>query len=123
MNMKVLYLIHYVPLEFMSWTIMSDTWIQQLSKPQSYVSLTAMTVIDDYECFGYKSSFLSKPKTFTITVMADIGCQSCLTGIRVVNHLGLTECNLIPVAMKMHAINNKNKDPGCCHTLLLWQNL
>ena len=39
--------------------------------------------------------------------MADTGCQSCLTGIKIVKRLGLHEKDLIPVKMKMHAANNK----------------
>ena len=40
--------------------------------------------------------------------MADTGCQSCLVGIEVINRLGLTHKDLIPVTMKMHVANNKD---------------
>ncbi|CAH3041519.1 unnamed protein product [Pocillopora meandrina] len=39
--------------------------------------------------------------------MADTGCQSCLASIKVIRRLGLCESDLIPVTMKMHAVNNK----------------
>ena len=38
--------------------------------------------------------------------MADTGCQSCLASITVIRRLGLCESDLIPVTMKMHAVNN-----------------
>lgn len=38
--------------------------------------------------------------------MADTGCQSCLASIKVIRRLGLCESDLIPVTMKMHAVNN-----------------
>ena len=39
--------------------------------------------------------------------MADTGCQSCLAGINAIKVLGLTEKDLIPVSMRMHAANNR----------------
>ena len=38
--------------------------------------------------------------------MADTGCQSCLAGSKVVRRLGVTTENLIPVSLKMHAVDN-----------------
>ena len=38
--------------------------------------------------------------------MADTGCQSCLAGVNILHPLGLTEDDLIPITMKMHAANN-----------------
>ena len=38
--------------------------------------------------------------------MADTGCQSCLASIQVIRRLGLSERDLIPVTMQMHAVNN-----------------
>ena len=37
--------------------------------------------------------------------MADTGCQSRLCGLPVMNKLGISEKNLIPVTMRMHAAN------------------
>ena len=39
--------------------------------------------------------------------MADTGCQSCLAGVKSLDHLGITLQDLIPVSLKMHAANNK----------------
>jgi len=42
----------------------------------------------------------------SIPALADTGCQSCLTGLKVVQRLGLREEQLIPVTMRMHGANN-----------------
>jgi len=42
-----------------------------------------------------------------MSAMADTGCQSCLTGIKVIQQLGLHQSDLIPVSMRMHAANNQ----------------
>ena len=38
--------------------------------------------------------------------MADTGCQSCLAGIEILDRLGITLQELLPVTLKMHAVNN-----------------
>jgi hypothetical protein len=38
--------------------------------------------------------------------MADTGCQSCLASLKIIQHLGLREKDLIPVTMRMYAANN-----------------
>lgn len=40
--------------------------------------------------------------------MADAGCQSCLTGLKIMKKLGLSTRDLIPVDIKMHATDNHN---------------
>ena len=46
------------------------------------------------------------PRTASLPAMADTGCQICLAGVSILHPLGLTEDDLIPVTMKMHAANN-----------------
>ena len=84
---------------------LSDTWINKGSKPQPYISLTAKVALEDYNALGFRQP--ADTNTVAISAMADTGCQSCLTGIRIVKRLGLHEKDLIPVKMKMHAANNK----------------
>jgi len=98
---KVLTLDHHL------YNDMTETWIRQPSKPQPYVNVTVQATVEDYEGLGYKSLFPFKPRTVLVPAMADTGCQSCLAGIKVLHKLGLTERNLIPVTLKMHAANNK----------------
>ena len=43
----------------------------------------------------------------TVPAIADTGCQSCLTGLKVINRLGLGKSDLIPVTMKMQTANNE----------------
>ena len=59
---------------------------------------------EDYERFGFK---LRTPQSQILTyAMADTGCQSCLAGLKVIQRLGLTAKDLIPVRLKMHAADN-----------------
>ena len=100
-EMKVFNLDHHMYNE------LSDTWVRQTSRPQPFINVTVQALLEDYESLGYKSMLTFTPKSATIPAMADTGCQSCLAGIKAIYRLGLTERNLIPVTMKMHAANNK----------------
>ena len=53
---------------------------------------------------GYQLS--SSPTPAALPAMVDTGWQSCLAGIKVLRHLGMSTADLIPVNMKMHAANN-----------------
>ena len=43
----------------------------------------------------------------TVPTIADTGCQSCLTGLKVIHRLGLGKSDLVPVTMKMQTANNE----------------
>ena len=72
---------------------------------QSTTPLTLTTTVHpaDYQALGFPF-----PTTPLISVMADTGCQSWLTSLQVIQRLGLTKHNLIPVTMHMYAANNNN---------------
>ena len=99
---KVINLDHHV------YDNLKDTWTKKSSQPQPYVSVSVETNVEDYKSLGYTSIFPSKPRTITISAMADTDCQSCLTVIKIAHRLGLNERNLILVTLKMHAANNRN---------------
>ena len=84
---------------------MCERWIRQKSKSQPFVKVNVAIHPKDYQDFGFTR--MKSTLTTTTYAMADTGCQSCLAGIKAVRHLGLTEKDLIPVSMKMHAANNK----------------
>ena len=84
---------------------LSDTWVKQTSKPQPFVNLNVAALNTDYENLGFKLK--SPTRRVVIPAMADTGCQSCLASIKVIQRLGLRTCDLIPVTLKMHAVNNK----------------
>ena len=84
---------------------LSDRWTRQASRPQPYIRLTLSVKADDYADLGFELQANTKP--LTSSVMADTGCQSCLAGIQVIQHLGLTRAALIPVTMKMNAANEE----------------
>ena len=83
---------------------LTDTWTRQSSKPQPFINITASISPSDYSALGFPTTVT--PKSTTLSVMADTGCQSCLAGIKAINRLGVTSKDLIPVTMRMHAANN-----------------
>ena len=80
-------------------------WVKKNSQPQPYINLRVKILPEDYKALGVTLN--AHPKTVVLPAMADTGCQSCLTGIKVIHRLGLLQTDLIPVTMKMHAANNK----------------
>ena len=84
---------------------MSETWRKGKSQPQPFVNLTIQASHRDYKALGF--TLRTPSKSINVSAMADTGCQSCLAGICILYRLGLTESDLIPVAMRMHAANNK----------------
>ena len=94
-----------IPLDHHVYDELSKSWIQRNSKPQPFLNVTVQTCAQDYPELGlddYKVSSLAA----SIPALADTGCQSCLTGLKVVQRLGLREEQLIPVTMRMHGANN-----------------
>ena len=86
---------------------MSDTWVKRQSQPQPFISIVVKVVEDDYNQLGFRNRFKVPQNPVVVPAMADTGCQSCLAGIKVLHKIGLGQCDLIPVNMKMHAANNK----------------
>ena len=84
---------------------LSDTWTRTHSIPQPFADLTVSTSPDDYSDLGFNVNI--KPKSAIVSCMADIGCQSCLSGMKTISRLGIGTNKLIPVTLKMHAANNK----------------
>ncbi|GFS27732.1 hypothetical protein ElyMa_005298700 [Elysia marginata] len=85
---------------------MSQTWMKKGSQPQPFVTLTIQASHRDYKALGF--TLHTPSKTIKQSAMADTGCQSCLAGIIVLYRLGLTQSDLIPVTMRMHAADNKD---------------
>ncbi len=84
----------------------TDKWYKRSSKPQPYIRLRTSIKREDYNHFGY---VLRMPPQHTfISAMADTGCQSCLAGLNIVNKLGLSTADLLPVSLKMHAADDRD---------------
>ena len=81
-----------------------DQWSKQTSQSQPFIKLQTTVHSEDYAALGFKVKI--SPRTASLPAMADTGCQSCLAGVNILHPLGLTEDDLIPVTMKMHAANN-----------------
>lgn len=82
---------------------MCDRWCRQQSRSQPYVNVQMSTNEADYNALGF--TLTCTPKSCTVLGMADTGCQSCLCGLQVIHKLGISERDLLPVTMRMHAAN------------------
>ena len=81
-----------------------DQWSKQTSQSQSFIKLQTTVHPGNYAALGFKVKI--SPRTTSLPAMAVTDCQSCLAGVNILHPLGLTEDDLIPVTMKMHAANN-----------------
>ena len=84
---------------------MCDKWTRRPSNPQLYICLTLTIERDDYKALGL--DLRKRYRAVTLPTMADTGCQSCLSGVRVAQQMGLSTEHLIPVSMTMRAANNE----------------
>ena len=84
----------------------SDEWLRRSSRSQLFVRLSVEVQKEAYKHFGFHLSTPSS--TISIDAMADTGCQSCLAGFKLVEKLGLSSKDLIPVNMRMHSADNHN---------------
>ncbi len=71
-------------------------WLKRHSKVQPHIMLRANVLQEDYDHFGIpmKATLVQS----TLSVIADTGCQSCLAGLKVINKLGISMKDLIPVS-------------------------
>ena len=97
--------------QLMASLLATERWVQKPSQAQPFLVLTATAHPDDYRALGFKP-VVSKPHTAQLTTMADTGCQSCLAGMKMIHLLGLSESDLLPVTLHMHAANNGIKILG-----------
>ena len=84
---------------------MCDKWTKRASSPQPYINLTLTNEREDYKALGL--DLLKRTRAVSLPVMADTGCQRCLVGIGVIQQMGLSTMDFIPVSMKMKAAKNK----------------
>ena len=82
---------------------MYDQWFRGSPKAHPYIKLNTTVHPDDYAKLGFN---LNGPaRSSTISIMTDTGSQCCLASSHLLHELGLTEGDLIPVKMEMHATN------------------
>ena len=84
---------------------LSKSWIQRNSKPQPFLNVTVQTCDQDYSDLDLDDHKVSSLAA-SIPALADTGCQSCLTELKVVQRLGLREEQRIPVTLRMHGASN-----------------
>ena len=95
----------FIALDHHLYDQVSNSWLNQSSKPQPYMKLGVDVLVDDYKHFGFEYLLTHPTKHADIMCMADTGCQSCLASIKAISRLGIKRQELIPVTMKMHAAN------------------
>ena len=83
----------------------SDAWLNRASQPQPTIQVQASLHPDDYSSLGYQLP--SYNQSVTVTAIADTGCQCCLAGANLLQHLNMNIDDLIPTKMVMNAANNK----------------
>lgn len=84
----------------------SNSWKVQTSRPMPTLKLSVSVVESDYIDLGLVLK-ATATKVQSLPVMADTGCQCCLASMTMIQRLGLTENDLIPVFInKMYAANN-----------------
>jgi len=83
-------------------------WIRKRSQPQPFLPLLAKVVSDDYKLFDALPPRHSK--SARIQALADTGCQSCLAGLNIYYKLGMRKEDLLPVTLKMNAVNGGGID-------------
>ena len=83
-----------------------DRWLRRSSQPQPFLDLDLSIAEEDYRALGFRLG--RRAKTVTLPAMADTGCQSCLVGIDVVERMGLSTADLLPVSMRMKAANKQD---------------
>ena len=66
--------------------------------------LVAKLLPDDY--IKLRLPQRSRPAVINIDGVADTGCQSCLVGAHILQKLGISKADLIPVTQRMQAANN-----------------
>ena len=96
-----------VPLEHHEFDTLSDTWVRRNSKPQPSINVDIQTISQDYSELGLDDMNVGSASAVTVPAIADTGCQSCLTRLKVINRLGLGKSDLVPVTMKMPTANNE----------------
>ena len=95
---------------------LTDMWLKGSSMPQPTITLSASINKADYDLIGFPHN--TPNRSVKVDCIADTGCQSCLGGPLILNQLGFTEKDLIPMTMSMRAANNnKNQDSRRHHHL------
>ena len=83
-----------------------DRWLKRGSQPQPFLNLKLSVNKEDYRTLGFILD--RRVKAVTLPTMADTGCQSCLVGINVIEHMGMNTSDLLPVSMRMKAANKQD---------------
>ena len=88
---------------------LTNTWKKGQSKPQPTINLQITALAADFSDHGQPQMKMDASiKPITFPVLADTGCQSCLAGRNLLNSLGLTTKDVIPVKTKMRNASSEH---------------
>ena len=87
-----------------------DTWVKKSSAPQPTLGLYATHYPCDTRALGLQTPLRRPTKAALVSVVADTGCQSCLTGTNLLSKLGLNVRHLSKTRLQMTAANGNNLD-------------
>lgn len=87
---------------------LTKTWERRSSDPHPYTTISAQYIPADVAELGVRAPCTTQSPMVSHQGMADTGCQSCLSGVGLLHKLGIAKENVIPVRMKMKAVNNKD---------------
>ncbi|KAK3881923.1 hypothetical protein Pcinc_009187 [Petrolisthes cinctipes] len=83
-----------------------DTWEKRQSDPQPFIDVSIQVIPSDFKHLSLPTSISHPTSTISYRAMANMGCQSCLAGSKMIHELGLNKHHLTPVTMKMTAADN-----------------
>lgn len=81
--------------------VFEGRWISRPSKPHPMISVMVTPLREDHALLGHPIQDTSKPKSVTMSMVADTGCQSTIIPLQSVFNLGLTVKDLLPVRLVM----------------------
>ena len=87
--------------------ISTDSWKTGRSKAQPIIDVIVSVHPEDFTALDHGDRDITAQST-QVPALADTGCQSCLIGMPILHHLGLSQHDLIATSLKMHAANNQN---------------
>lgn len=82
---------------------MCDKWTKRASIPQPYINLALAIELEDNKALGFDLQKRTRP--VSLPAMDNTRCQSWRIGIKVVQQMGLSTEDLVPVFMIMKAAN------------------
>ena len=86
---------------------LTNAWQKSRSSPQPCIPISITLHPSDIRSLGFKTAIQTETSEVTSSALADTGCQSCLSGTELLDKIGISKQDLLPVTLRMTAANNK----------------